>query len=108
VLRINAPSEVPDDLGGVVGVTAGASAPDWLVEDLLDRLAPARGVEIVHTTDEDEYFPPPPELRDLLRCLEVAAGLTLGASAQGPHLNATDRQVTAADMLAAASDDRSA
>ena len=40
VLRVNAPSEVPDDLTGVVGVTAGASAPDWLVDDLLDRLAP--------------------------------------------------------------------
>ena len=40
VLRVNAPSEVPDDLAGVVGVTAGASAPDWLVEDLLARLGP--------------------------------------------------------------------
>jgi len=103
VLRVNAPSEVPEDLAGVVGVTAGASAPDWLVEDLLDRLAPTRGVEIVHTTDEDEYFPPPPELRDLLRCLEAAAGLALGASPQGSALNATDRRVTAADMLAATS-----
>jgi len=103
VLRVNAPSEVPEDLAGVVGVTAGASAPDWLVDDLLDRLAPTRGVEIVHTTDEDEYFPPPPELRDLLRCLEAAAGLALGASPQGSALNATDRRVTAADMLAATS-----
>ena len=107
VLRVNAPSEVPDDLTGVVGVTAGASAPDWLIDDLLDRLAPTRGVEVVHTTDEDEYFPPPPELRDLLRCLEIAAGLTLRARSQGPTLTAADRQVTAADMLAAASASRS-
>ena len=57
---------MPDDLTGVVGVTAGASAPEWLIEELLDRLAPTHGVEVVHTTDEDEYFPPPPELRDLL------------------------------------------
>ena len=42
VLRVNSPGELPRDLSGVVGVTAGASAPDWLVEDLLDRLAPAR------------------------------------------------------------------
>jgi len=107
VLRVNAPSEVPDDLTGVVGVTAGASAPDWLIDDLLDRLAPTRGVEVVHTTDEDEYFPPPPELRDLLRCLEIAAGLTLRARPQGSTLTAADRQVTAADMLAAASASRS-
>ena len=40
VIRVNAPGEVPDDLSGIVGVTAGASAPDWLVDDLLDRLAP--------------------------------------------------------------------
>jgi 4-hydroxy-3-methylbut-2-enyl diphosphate reductase len=108
VLRVNAPGEVPDDLAGVVGVTAGASAPDWLVDDLLDRLAPTRGVEVVHTTDEDEYFPPPPELRDLLRCVEIAANLALGAKPEGALRNVTDRQVTAADMLASASPGRSA
>ena len=80
VLRVNSPGEVPGDLKGVVGVTAGASAPDWLVDDLLTRLAPRQGIEVVPTTEEDEYFPPPPELRDLLRCLEVAAGLSFGAN----------------------------
>ena len=40
VLRVNAPSEVPDDLTGVVGVTAGASAPDWLIDDLLELSGP--------------------------------------------------------------------
>jgi 4-hydroxy-3-methylbut-2-enyl diphosphate reductase len=107
VLRVNAPSEVPDDLTGVVGVTAGASAPDWLIGDLLELLAPTRGVEVVHTTDEDEYFPPPPELRDLLRCLEIAASLALGARPEGSPLTATDRTVTATAMLAAASAGRS-
>jgi len=107
VLRVNAPSEVPDDLTGVVGVTAGASAPDWLIHDLLDRLAPSRGVEVVHTTDEDEYFPPPPELRDLLRCLALAASVTFGAYPEDPLTTAVDRQVTATDMLAAASAGRS-
>jgi 4-hydroxy-3-methylbut-2-enyl diphosphate reductase len=99
VLRVNSPGEVPADLTGVVGVTAGASAPDWLIEDLLDRLAPRRGVEIVQTTDEDEYFPPPPELRDLLRCLSLAASLTLGAGPEGSSPTTTDRRVTATDML---------
>jgi hypothetical protein len=57
----------------------------------------------VHTTDEDEYFPPPPELRDLLRCLGVAASLTLGAAEEGSPATATDRRVTATDMLIGAS-----
>src|SRR5436305_1292027 len=32
VLRINGPDELPDDLQGIVGVTAGASAPEELVD----------------------------------------------------------------------------
>ncbi|MGA3214083.1 MAG: 4-hydroxy-3-methylbut-2-enyl diphosphate reductase [Acidimicrobiales bacterium] len=99
VLRVNSPGEVPDDLGGVVGVTAGASAPDWLIYDLLDRLAPRNGIEIVQTTAEDEYFPPPPELRDLLRCLGLAASLSFGAATDGSPATSSDRGVTATDML---------
>ena len=49
----------------VVGVTAGASAPEDLVQAVIARLAPTKGVETVHVTEEDEYFPPPRELREL-------------------------------------------
>ncbi len=111
VVRVNAADELPDDLSGTVAVTAGASAPDELVDDVLDRLAPVHGVEEVHVTDEDEYFPPPPELRDALRGL--AAGLALGLGAPAPGQGAVgttpdtgggplagDRQVSAADVLA--------
>jgi len=66
VLRINSAAELPDDLDGVVGVTAGASAPEELVDEVLAKLAPAQGVELVDVTHEDEYFPPPRELRELL------------------------------------------
>ena len=59
VLRVNEAVELPDDLAGTVGVTAGASAPDELVDAVVARLAPLHGVEEVHVTDEDEYFPPP-------------------------------------------------
>ena len=72
------------------------------------RLAPADGVEVVPVTDEDEYFPPPPELRELLRALSTAVGLLTGAA---PPANvadvgvadpvAGDRDVAAADVLAA-------
>src|SRR5438874_7926434 len=78
VHRVNAADEVPDDLRGTVGVTAGASAPEELVQAVIDRLAPARGVEVVSVTDEDEYFPPPPELRELFPALDVVAAATLG------------------------------
>ncbi len=47
--------------------------------EIIERLAPADGIELVHVTAEDEYFPPPPELRDLLRVVETAAALALGA-----------------------------
>lgn len=101
VLRVNSADELPDDLHGVVGVTAGASAPDELVDAVVARLAPADGVEEVHVVDEDEYFPPPPELRDLLRALATTVSVGIGAPlpAPGPQ----DSDVSAADVLAALS-----
>ena len=77
MLRVNGADELPDDLTGVVGVTAGASAPEELVRAVLERLAPRHGVEEVTVTDEDEYFPLPPELRDLLRATAAAAAVAL-------------------------------
>ncbi len=44
VYRVNDADELPDDLAGTVGVTAGASAPEELVEAVIARLAPATGV----------------------------------------------------------------
>ena len=80
MLRVNGPDELPDDLSGIVGVTAGASAPEELVDAVIAHLAPAHGVEEVRITDEDEYFPPPRELRDLLAAIDVVATFTLGGS----------------------------
>jgi 4-hydroxy-3-methylbut-2-enyl diphosphate reductase len=68
VLRVDGPDEIDDELltdARVVGVTAGASAPEELVQAVIARLAPRDGVETVHVTDEDEYFPPPRDLREL-------------------------------------------
>src|ERR1700691_6611 len=62
VLRVNSADELPDDLTGTVGVTAGASAPDELVDAVLARLAPLDGMEEIAVTEEDEYFPPPPDM----------------------------------------------
>ena len=75
-----APTSCPPDLTGTIGVTAGASAPEELVQSVIARLGPAEGVEEVRITDEDEYFPPPRELRDLLAAVDVLATLAAGGS----------------------------
>ena len=83
VLRVNGPDELPDDLAGTVAVTAGASAPEELVRAVIDRLDPSEGVEQVALTDEEEYFPPPRELRELLP----------------PESLSDDRDIAASDVL---------
>ena len=103
VLRINEPDELPDDIAGVVGVTAGASAPEELVRLVVSRLAPRHGVEEVTVTDEDEYFPLPPELRELLRGVSAAASLSLFAPTPAPSAGgdglADGRSLAASDVL---------
>ena len=99
VVRVNDASELPDDLSGTVGVTAGASAPEALVDAVVARLAPSDGVEVAAVTLEEEYFPPPPELRDLLRGLEVALSLLTGAPEPAAAVLADDRTTAAAEVL---------
>jgi 4-hydroxy-3-methylbut-2-enyl diphosphate reductase len=82
VLRVDGPDEIADaDLQNVriVGVTAGASAPEELVESVIERLDPRRGVTRVRVTEEDEYFPPPRELRDAIPALDTLVALAFGA-----------------------------
>ena len=99
VFRINGVNELPDDLGGVVGVTAGASAPDGLVREVLEHLAPRHGVEVVRTTEEDEYFPPPRNIRDLQSTIGSTAAVMLGAPSSGRAFD--DRSLPASSVLAA-------
>jgi 4-hydroxy-3-methylbut-2-enyl diphosphate reductase len=103
VVRVDGPDELPSDLSGTVGVTAGASAPEQLVEEVVAALHPSGGVEVVHVTTEDEYFPPPPELRELLRALSTTVGLLAGRAetAEGPDPATGDRAISAADVLEA-------
>ncbi len=100
VLRVNSAAELPDDLEGVVGVTAGASAPEWLVDDVVKSLAPKNGIESVQSIEEDEYFPPPHQLRDLNKTIWSASALTLGVTPSGQPPANEDRNVAAATMLA--------
>jgi 4-hydroxy-3-methylbut-2-enyl diphosphate reductase len=104
VERIDGPEEL--DLAAlgdaaVVGVTAGASAPEDLVEQVIEHLAPSEGVELVNVTDEDEYFPPPRELRELLpRLVALMTGLLGGGAEPGPKALPDDRTLDASKVLA--------
>lgn len=98
VLRVNSADEIPEDLHGVVGVTAGASAPEELVSEVIAKLAPTDGTIERREVDEDEYFPPPPPIRELLTALSTAASVSLG----GPPVTtiAADRTIDASEVLA--------
>ncbi|MBM3816578.1 MAG: 4-hydroxy-3-methylbut-2-enyl diphosphate reductase [Actinobacteria bacterium] len=100
VLRINQASELPTDLRGVIGVTAGASAPEELVVEVIEHLAPRHGCHEVRATDEDEYFPPPRHIRELQSAMETAIVALSGAA--GMNLCAyDDRSISASAVLAA-------
>jgi 4-hydroxy-3-methylbut-2-en-1-yl diphosphate reductase len=111
VLRVDGPDEL--DLAAIgdariVGVTAGASAPEELVDSVIAKLAPRDGVQLTRVTDEDEYFPPPRELRELIPALDSLAALVLGGNpvaartASGPF--ADDRTLDASEVLEALGD----
>ncbi len=107
VMRVDGPDELDLDALGdarVVGVTAGASAPEDLVQAVIAALAPTEGVVTVPVTEEDEYFPPPRELRDLMPTLDMVVALAFGGDpgsarqAGGPF--GEDRSVNASLVLA--------
>jgi 4-hydroxy-3-methylbut-2-enyl diphosphate reductase len=72
--RIDGPEDIdPSWFEGVdvVGVTAGASAPDQRVKAVIDAVSPTDGVELLSVTGEDEYFPLPPLLRQFVATLQA-------------------------------------
>ncbi len=100
--RIDSADDIdPKWLEGVetVGVTAGASAPDHLVQEVIERLDPAQGFELWSTTEEAEYFPLPPQLRAFVTTLQtlVEAGVT--AKPGGESWLEKDREWTATEAL---------
>ena len=103
VARVNTAAEIPAeffDPSLVVGVTAGASAPNEVVEQVISTLSPRHGVELVRVTEEDEYFPPPRKLRDLQAAIEISAtAMVGGAPADGQRID--DRRLGASTVLAA-------
>jgi 4-hydroxy-3-methylbut-2-enyl diphosphate reductase len=103
VARVNTAGELPADFfdpSFVVGVTAGASAPNEVVDDVIAALAPRNGVEVVRVTEEDEYFPPPRKLRDLQAAIEAAATTMVGGAPRGAA-RMDDRRLDASTVLSA-------
>ena len=101
VLRVNGVGDLPTDLSGVVAVTAGASAPESLVNEVLEFLDPVNGVDVRSVTVEDEYFPPPPELREMLKTLSAVLDLILASPTPSTFDGQVDREFTAAEVLSA-------
>lgn len=101
--RVDGPEGVdPAWLEGVsiVGVTAGASAPDQRVRDVIAAVDPSEGVSLVRVTDEDEYFPLPPQLRKFMQALQslVEGGYACRTPGeQGPIER--DREFSATEAL---------
>ena len=101
--RIDSAADIsPEWLEGVetVGLTAGASAPDHLVQEVIDRLDPNDGFELWRVTEEGEYFPLPPQLRAFVTTLValVEAGVTARQPGGASWLE-RDREWTATEAL---------
>jgi 4-hydroxy-3-methylbut-2-enyl diphosphate reductase len=102
VARIDSVAELPGEFcspGLTVGVTAGASAPNEVVEAVIAALDPTNGVDLVRVTDEDEYFPPPRNLRELQSAIALAATTMVGGTV-ARSLPTDDRALSASAVLA--------
>jgi 4-hydroxy-3-methylbut-2-enyl diphosphate reductase len=101
VLRVNGADELPEDLSGIVAVTAGASAPEVLVNEVLAHLRPKDGITVFSVTVEDEYFPPPPELREILKAFTALVDVVFATPVTTSFDGQADRDFTAAEVLSA-------
>jgi 4-hydroxy-3-methylbut-2-enyl diphosphate reductase len=101
VLRVNGADELPEDLSGIVAVTAGASAPEVLVNEVLAHLRPKDGITVFSVTVEDEYFPPPPELREILKALTALVDVVFATPVTTSFDGQADRDFTAAEVISA-------
>jgi 4-hydroxy-3-methylbut-2-enyl diphosphate reductase len=100
--RIDSAADIRDEWlasAQVVGLTAGASAPDHLVTEVIERIDPTLGFELLSVTTEAEYFPLPPQLRSFVTTLQtlVEAGFTARSNQHG--LLEHDRDWSASEAL---------
>ncbi len=84
--RVDGPDDIDPtwlESSRIVGVTAGASAPDQRVREVIDAVAPRNGLALLSITDEDEYFPLPPSLRKLVKTLQTVVEAAFAVSDPG-------------------------
>ena len=75
-----------------------------LVRDEGKIIAPVDGkVVVIEETDEDEYFPPPRELRELLSALETTVHALLAVPGNS-RVAPLDREIAASEVLASLAD----
>jgi len=101
--RVDSATEIEDSwlaAAVTVGVTAGASAPDHLVQEVIERVAPRFGFELLRVTEEGEYFPLPPQLRSFVSTLQTLVEASVTAQpAREPGWLDLDREWTATEAL---------
>ena len=105
VLRVNGADELPDDLW-VRRRHRRRVGPRRAGGGVVARLLPPAEVEEVRAVDEDEYFPLPRELREIVKRLSAAAALAGlapdGGSAGVDDAIPDDRTMTASTALSPA------
>ena len=103
--------EFKDD--DIVGVTAGASAPEDIVQEIISSCASPDKIEYLSIINEEEYFPPPSQLRNLaidfnyavagvFACLQESTGSSnINSEPNGPlrSVFGKDRAFKASDSL---------
>ena len=101
VYRVNGAEELPDDLIG----RGGRHRRSVRSRDLGQRGArapkAARRHRVFSVTVEDEYFPPPPELREVLKALTALVDVVFATPVRTGFDAQADREFTAAEVLSA-------
>ena len=101
-LRINSVDELraSPTLEGDIAITAGASAPDHIVNQIIEEINPEI-VEVFTNTNEEEYFPLPVELRKIHKNLDLFLNhiFPLAKNTKGDIDISNDKDWTATDAL---------
>ena len=101
-LRINSVDELRacPTLEGDIAITAGASAPDHIVDQIIEEINPET-IEVFTNTNEEEYFPLPVELRKIHKNLDLFLNhiFPLAKNTQGNFDISNDKGWTATDAL---------
>lgn len=67
---------------------------------MIERIAPSEGIELIRVTEEDEYFPLPPQLRRFMATLQALVEGGFACRTPGQHGPVElDREMSATEAL---------